>query len=479
MRRRKFTSGDFARFAPARHRGNKSAARTYNFKRFDKPLIHDRESIKMKKRFLTIALAALACASAAFGQTPAATAAAGQTNPAISPNRVLGDVTAIDPSAQSITLKVEGASAPVNVVLNAATVYYRVNSDALARAAKGAITPADMTKITLEGVGVGNRLVVLGKVSADQKTIPARVVIVATKEDIAQKHELDRAEWQRRGILGTVTAVNPETKEITVSVRSREGARPMVIAAGGEKLQFRRYAPDSVKFADAKTSSFAELKTGDQVRALGERSADGARFTAEEIVSGSFRQLVGTVTAVDAATNQIKIKTQDNKLLTIVVNSDSNLRRLPPMMAQFMAQRAAGGAGGGANAGGRPAGEGGRPPQQATQQAGGAPGAEGGRGGAGGGGGRRMMGGGGGGGFDPQEMLERMPQTNLAELKAGDMIVVSSTSGADPTRLTAITLVAGIDAIINAMPAGAARPSGGGGQDLGLPGGIDLGIGLP
>ena len=419
----------------------------------------------MKKHFLTFALVALACASgvsAAYGQTPAA-AAAGQTNPAISPNRVLGDVTAIDPSALSITLKVEGSSAPVNVVLNAATVYYRVNPDALARAAKGAITPADMTKITLAGVGVGNRLVVLGKVSDDQKTVPARVVIVATKEDIAQKHELDRAEWQRRGIVGTITAINPETKEITVSVRAREGVRPMLVAAGGEKVQFRRYAPDSVKFADAKAGNFAELKVGDQVRALGERSADGTSFTPDEIVSGSFRQLVGTVTAVDAATNQIKIKTQDNKALTVVVNNDSNLRRLPPMMAQMIAQRAGGG---GANGGGRPGGEGGRPPQATAE------------GGRGGGGGQRRMGGA-GGGFDAQEMLERMPQTTLAELKPGDMIVVSSTAGADPTRLTAIALVAGIDAIINAMPATAARPNVGGGQDLGLPGGIDLGIGLP
>ncbi|HZH89341.1 MAG TPA: hypothetical protein VEX70_01850 [Pyrinomonadaceae bacterium] len=434
----------------------------------------------MKKHFLTFAFAALVCASgsnaAAYGQTPtggATPASGGQTNPAISPNRVLGDVTAIDPAALTITLKVDGASAPVSVVLSAATMYYRVNSDALARAAKGAITPADMTKITLAGVGIGNRLVVLGKVSDDQKTIPARVVIVATKEDIAQKHELDRAEWQRRGIVGTITAINPETKEFTVSVRAREGARPMVVAAGGEKVQFRRYAPDSVKFADAKTSSFAELKTGDQVRALGERSADGANFTPDEIVSGSFRQLVGTVTGVDAATNQIKIRTQDNKALTIVVNNDSNLRRLPPMMAQLIAQRAGGGRGNGG--GGRPAGEGGRPPQTGGAESGRG---EGGRG-EGGGGQRRAMGGG-GGGFDAQEMLERMPQTTLAELKAGDMIVVSSTAGADPTRLTAIALVAGIDAIVNAMPATASgRPNAGGGQDLGLPGGIDLGIGLP
>ncbi|MDQ1613307.1 MAG: hypothetical protein QOG00_3238 [Pyrinomonadaceae bacterium] len=442
----------------------------------------------MKKHFVNYAFAALASATlagGAFGQTTAtqpatpAAAAGGQSNPAISPNRVLGDATAIDTNANTITLKVEGASAPVNVVLNAATVYYRVNSDALARAAKGAITPADMTKITLAGVAVGNRLVVLGKVSDDQKTVPARVVIVATKEDIAQKQERDRAEWQRRGILGTVTAVNPAAKEITVNVSTPEGVKPLVVDAAGEKVLFRRYAPDSVKFADAKASSFAEVKTGDRLRALGERSADGARFTPEEIVSGSFRQLVGTVTAVDAATGEIKIKTQDNKMLTVLVNSASNLRRLPPMMAQFMAQRAAGG-GGGRPGGGRPAGAGGAPGEGArpTQTAGGgAPGAEGGgaRGeGRPGGGGRRM-----GGGFDPQEMLERMPTTTLAELKAGDMIVVSSTSGADPTRLTAIALVAGVDAIINAMPAGAARPNVGGGQDLGLPGGIDLGIGLP
>lgn len=430
----------------------------------------------MKKHFLTFAFAALACTpGVAFGQTTAtgATAAAsGQANSAISANRVLGDVTAIDAGGANLTLKVEGASAPVNVVLSAATVYYRVNSDALARAAKGSITPSDMTKITLAGVGVGNRLVVLGKVSDDQKTVPARVVIVATKEDIARKHELDRAEWQRRGILGTVTSVNPATKEITVSAATPEGMKPLVVDAAGEKVLFRRYAPDSVKFADAKPSQFADVKIGDRLRALGERSADGARFKPEEVVSGSFRQLVGTVTAVDAATNQIKIRTQDNKALTIIVNNDSNLRRLPPMMAQLLARRAGGGAeGGGANGGGRPAtGEGARP----QGAGGGAPGAEGGRGG--GGGGQRRM----GGGFDPQEMLERMPQTTLAELKAGDMIVVSSTSGADPTRLTAIALVAGIDAIINAMPAGGpARPNIGGGQDLGLPGGIDLGIGLP
>ena len=104
--------------------------------------------------------------------------------------------------------------------------------------------------------------------------------------------------------------------------------------------------------------------------------------------------------------------------------------------------------------------------------AGGEPGAQ-------GGGPRRMMGGG-PGGFDPQEMLERQPSMSLAELKPGDMIVVSSTNGADPTRLNAIALIAGVDAIINAMAQRpASGPNAGAGANLGLPAGIDFGIGLP
>jgi len=433
----------------------------------------------MKKHFSTFAFAAaLVCLTSinhAFGQTPTGSATAPQpvanADAGITPNRALGDVTAISQEAKTLSLKTSAGNSVLVAV---------ADSTVIMRTQPGATNLDGATKITLAEIGIGDRLLAMGRVSEDRKNIPARQLIVMTKADIAKKHERDRTQWKQRGIVGTVTAVNPATKEVTVSVRSREGVKPLVIAAGGEKILYRRYAPDSIKFEDAKPSGFAELKTGDQVRALGERSADGAAFTPEEIVSGSFRQLVGTVTAVDAATNQIKITTQDKKLLTVLVNSDSNLRRLPPMMAQMMAQRAAGGGqqGGGAagGQGGRPpAGEGGgmaRPPR--------ADGAE--RGGGGGGGGRRMMGGGGGaggGGFDAQDLLERMPQLNLAELKPGEMIVVSSTVGADPTRLTAMALVAGIDAIINAMPARSAGPNVAGGQNLGMPGGIDLGIGLP
>ncbi len=58
------------------------------------------------------------------------------------------------------------------------------------------------------------------------------------------------------------------------------------------------------------------------------------------------------------------------------------------------------------------------------------------------------------------------------------LAVVATTAVAQ--QGTAIALIAGMDAVINAIatrPAG--RPNAGGGQDLGMPGGIDLGIGLP
>ena len=83
------------------------------------------------------------------------------------------------------------------------------------------------------------------------------------------------------------------------------------------------------------------------------------------------------------------------------------------------------------------------------------------------------------GGGDFQDMLERMPPVTLAEIKPGDVIGVSSTTGADPSRLTAITLVTGVDAILTAMargPAGRRAPN----LSTGLPAGVlDFGIGQP
>jgi hypothetical protein len=235
-----------------------------------------------------------------------------------------------------------------------------------------------------------------------------------------------------------------------------------------------------VKFADAKPSGFDELKVGDQLRAKGNRSEDGSRFTPEEVVSGSFRTVLGTVEATDPAKNEITVKnSQGGQTMTVVISKDSMLKRFPAEFGTIL--RGMGGAPG-AGGGQGPRAGGGTPPQGA-----GAPGGPGGGGGAqgggpggggpGGGGQRRMM----GGPDMMQEMLERLPATTVAELKPGQMVVFSTT-GVNPERVTAIQFVAGIEALVAMMQArGIGRPGGGaiggGGMDSGI--GFGFGIGQP
>ncbi|HUQ30616.1 MAG TPA: hypothetical protein VM095_00785 [Pyrinomonadaceae bacterium] len=440
------------------------------------------------------ALTVLVAASAnIFGQTTTSSAgqAATQQTPAaagtsITPNRVIGDVTTVDQTSMSITLKVEGVADTINAALNDKTVYYRAKSDILSRAATATIQPSDLEKITLADVGEGDRVVVLGKVADDKKSVPARILIVATKADLAQKQERDREEWRRRGLVGTVSAINPVTKEITLQVRSFAGAQIVAIAADGARVKFRRYAPDSVKFGDARPSSLGEIKVGDQLRAKGDKSEDGTRFTAEEIVTGTFRSIRGTVESVNAPSNEIKVKDMvTGQTVTISISKDSMVRRIPAEFAQRLAMRGQrnGQGGGGAGAGtaqGEASADAGRRPVQGEGAAGG----EGRRRPEGAGigegmGGRRRMGG--GGGPDLQEMLERMPAATVAELKPGEMVIVSSTEGATPSRVTAIALVTGVDALLQAAAARPQRGAGGAqGTSLGLPSGaLDIGIGAP
>ena len=433
----------------------------------------------MRKLLIVFMLAALTLAATciASGQTPPSSTTTTQTtDAAVTPNGVIGEVTAIDTTAKQMSVKTDAGSVVI-VSVDEKTTYMRVPP--------GEKTLSNAAKIAATDVGVGDRVFARGKVSDDRKSVPARVLIVMTKADIAKKQESDREKWQQRGIVGVISALNADTKEVTVTMRGRgPAAQPVIINASAPNVTFRRYAPDSVKFSDARTSSFADLKVGDQLRALGERSADGAHFTPEEIVTGSFRTVGGPVLAVNAAANEVKINDLVTKQpFTIVIRPDSMLRRLTPEMAQMMALRMAGGApgaggpGGGGGGGARPEG-GGQPPQGGGGSGGGRPAGDGqggprGGGPGGPGGGRR-------GGVDFQEVLERLPPVTLADLKAGDMIIVSSTAGAQPGRLTAIAVVSGVEPLLNAMQARqAASPAGGGQQSAPPNTGINFGIGLP
>jgi hypothetical protein len=381
-------------------------------------------------------------------------AAIGQTDAGITATRVVAEVTAIDPAAKQLTVKTDAGSV-VTVALSDATNYSRLPP--------GEVTMAKATKIALADLGVGDRVLASGKVADDHKSIAARTLVVMTKTDIAKKQDEERLAWRQRGILGVVSALKPDTKEVTISTRTATGSQPVIIAVS-EKVDLRRYAPDSIKFSDAKPSGFAELKVGDQVRALGDKSADGTHFTPEKVVSGAFRTVAGSITAIDAATGEIKIKELEKKeALTIVVKADSVLRKFP---AEFgmMGGRGPGGAGAQGGPGGAGASAQTPPANRPTQ--GGAAGATGGQGA----GGRPNI----------QEMLERLPTIAVADLKVGDTIIVSSTKGADPTRLTAITLVSGADTLLAML---APRPQPGAAQApnpaAGLGSGVSFGIGLP
>jgi len=372
-----------------------------------------------------------------------------------------GEVASVDPAAKQLKLRTV-AGVVYDVSTGDKTNFLRVGPDLDLKKAE---------KIELKDVSPGDRVRARGIVSDDTKTIAATTIIVLTKADVAKRQERDREEWTRRGISGTVTALDPSKHELSVRV---DTIPPRTVVVEADKTDFRRYAPDSVKFSDAKPSSFAELSVGDRVRALGDKNDDGSRFKAEEIVSGSFRTLAAQVVSIDPAANVIKVKdlsSKDKTPLTIHVNADTVMRRMPERMAMMMANRlnAQGGAGATGGAGmarreGAPAGGTGGSGMR------GASGASGSTGSAPGGpaGNFQQMGGPGRG--DLHQMLERLPQVTLADLKPGDALVISSTNGADRTNLTAISIVAGVEPFLAAAPKSAgAVDLGSWNFDIGMP----------
>jgi hypothetical protein len=415
----------------------------------------------MKKVSVIFALAASLVLCLAGG-------AQAQTDPAITATRVFGKITEINAPAGKIVVKTDAGSV-VAVALSEKTSYERMPP--------GETDRSKAVKIALTDITVGDGVYARGYVADDRKSVPAQQIIVVSQSEIAKKQEKERAEWRQRGLSGIIEAVNPQTKELTVTTRTAEGPKPVIVPVT-DKVKMRRYAPDSVKFTDTKKSSFEEFKVGDQLRAKGDKSPDGVRFTPEEIVTGSFRTIGGPITAVDAATGEVKITDMQSKQpLTVVVSKDSTLKRVPADFMQMM--MAQGGGPGGPGAGGPGAGSGGAAPQGGQRPAGAGTPAAGGPGAGGPGAGGPQQGGPGGGGPDIQRIIENLPAATLAELKPGEMVLISSTTGADPSRVTAITFVAGVEPIFAMLQARQGAGGPGGAQRPPNLGTINIGIGGP
>src|SRR5271156_1623806 len=287
-------------------------------------------------RFLAIALCAASTASIYFVPSSRALLSyelTQQTSASSAAARRIGAVKAINGAV--ITLAPDsGPEISVTVQGNARIV----------RIPPGEKDLKNATPIQLQDLQIGDRILVGGKASDDNLSLVASTVVVMKRSDLDARHQQDLQDWQKRGVGGLVSAVDPAAGTVTISVTSFTGKKNIVIHASKTTV-IRRYAPDSVKFDDAKTSTLQEVHPGDQVRARGERNADGGELTAEEIVSGSFRNVAGTVNSVDASSSTVSVQDLlSRKTVLVKVTADSQLRHLPPEVAQRIAARLKGGA---------------------------------------------------------------------------------------------------------------------------------------
>ena len=302
--------------------------------------------------------------------------------------------------------------------------------------------------ISLQELVAGDRILVLGQASADGKSFMATSVIAMKKEDIAAKQAREREEWQRRGVGGLVSGVDAGANVITISLPALGEKKSVTIHLAKDTI-LRRYAPDSVKFDDAKPAPLEQIKTGDQLRARGTRSADGSELAAVEVVTGTFRNIAGTISSIDASANTITVQDlATKKAVTVKIASDSQIRKLPLSTAQWIAGRLKGtpadtpAAGGSAGAGAANLPAGGA---QGTRPAG-PPGAARGAGGPGG------PGRNGGGGGDLQQAINRIPPATLADFQKGDALMIVATEGGANGVPSVITLLGGVEPILQASP---------------------------
>jgi hypothetical protein len=354
----------------------------------------------MSTKGLAILCLALAGTIATWAQAPASAL-----------QSTLGTVTKIDPNARTLSIKTE-AGQEFAVSLQAAATVQRIPP--------GQTDISKAEAIALGDVSVGDRVLARGKV--DNQNVSATRIVVMSQGDIVKKQEAERADWDKRGVTGLVTAVAPDS--VTISVKNLAGAKQVAIALAPKAI-VRRYAPDSVKFSDAKTSTLSEIKIGDQVRARGDKTADGG-VSAEEVVSGSFKTVAGVILSIDPQEKVMQVRDLETKKpMTVKIIADSSMKKFQPQDAQQIAFRLH--------------------PELAAAAGGGG---RGGRGGGGKGGDGQGGGGRGRGPADLQQLLDQSPSISVADLKIGDAIVVSSTVGASADRITAISLVAGVEPII-------------------------------
>jgi hypothetical protein len=363
---------------------------------------------------------------------------------------VLGTVTAVDSSAHTVTIK-EDKTGTSHVVELAET-------KTLLKVEPGAKDLKSAVRITANDLQPGDRVDVRGTKAGDSSnTLAARSVVLMSGRALLEAHQAQAAEWQH-STAGVVTSIDVAGGKLNATVKAPEGAQVVAIETNAQ-TEFTRYSPENPK--TPAPSQLAQIQIGDQVRVIGDKSADGVTITAKKVYSGAFRTISGTVASIGADGKSLTVKNlATKKPMEIALGEEASVRRLPPMMAMMLARRF--------NPGYKPAegtANGGTPPAGAQRPSGSPGGGQAPAAGGPDGQAPRTEGRGGprGGHGDISQMLERAPAIALSDLKQGDAVVISGVATtADNTRLLATSVIAGVEPILESAPKrqGAQGPGG-------------------
>lgn len=383
-----------------------------------------------KRAGVLLACAMFICALAVHSSRMMAQAAA---------QRFVGTITAI--SGDTLTVKTDAGESHQVQVPEAAT---------LKRIAPGQKDLSTAETIKLSDLAMGDRVLVKLDPDATGSTPQAQQIIAVKQTDIAHKQQQDMADWQRNGVGGLVKSVDPANGVVMLASGAGPTAKTVTVHIAKNTI-LKRYPATSIRYADAQPAPLDAVKPGDQFRARGQKNADGTELNATEAVSGSFRNISGTISAIDAANSTVTVKDLvTKKNVTVKVTPEAEMRRLPEMMARMIAARLKGtmpeNGGGAPTMAARPQGG---PPSGQAAAGGSAP--QGGPGANGFGSGAAAFGAGHRGPGDMEQVLQRAPAIKLSDLQKGEALMMVSTEGAND--VTAIKVLAGVEPLLESPEA--------------------------
>jgi hypothetical protein len=371
-----------------------------------------------------------------------AAASAGLMARAQAPARIVGTVTAIN--GDTVTIKPD--SGDVKQVQVPATA-------AIKRVEPGQKDLSAAETIQLGDLATGDRVLVRVDPNATGDTAQATQIITIKAADVAKKQQQEREDWARGGVGGLVKSVDPANGVLVVTSGAGPTLKIMTVHVSKTTV-LKRYAPASTRFDLAQPAPIDAIQAGDQLRARGTKNADGTSIDASEVVSGSFRNISGTIASLDEASSTFSVKDLlTKKQVTVHITPDAAMHALPETMARMIAARLKGtspsaGMGNGTGGSGGPS-PGPGAGQAGAGQGGSAPGGPGRSYGAGSGQGPGGAGSGRGG--DMQALLNRTPVIHFADLKKGAAVMLVATAGA--SDVTAITLLTGVEPLLEAPEA--------------------------